>query len=334
MPLSTDHSVAHDITLATIAAADGSSVTEPNPQDVAGVTVDNKVTVQTVTTNLDLSYDQVSTSDEVTNESLNRTAETLKASIEGKLAEVKVAMNAALNDIGSDHGEQVTEIQNKFSGLVTGVNQGFAEVRTSAATQTDDILAIVTAKIGEVMTESARVLEVAENSQIKIAALDDTYGTDSEFAARVAQVNGLIDTLAGTDFSFLEALDAALDEMNAMSRVLFKMVSVNSAAGNYSFDLAGEGWPTFGSADDFRVEALSELDANKQMRVSSKTASGFTVSVVSKDTHFLPQPVDCSTAAVPVFVRVTHENQNPLGFSTTRLVDSSGDTEAASGGNE
>lgn len=182
------------------------------------------------------------------------------------------------------------------------------------------------------MTEMTRVLAVAENSQQKLASLDETYGTDSEFANRVAAVNELINTLSSTDLDFLTALDSALSELNGLVRIKIKNISVNAASGNYSFDLAAEGWPAFGSESDYRVEAISELDDHKQLRVSGKSGTGFTISVFSKEVHYRPQPVDCSTAPTPVFVRVTHENRNSLGFSTTRLVDSTGETATSTSG--
>lgn len=334
MPLNTDTTTANNIDLTTITPANGNTVTKPDPQDAGAVATENKMTVQQINTDLNVSYTPIATSDEVTNESLNRTAETLKASINLKLTTMKESMNEVLQDIGNDHSDQIIEINNKFSGLITAVNQGFADVRTKSVTQTDDILALLNNKVGSVMTEMSRVLEVAENSQAKLASLDETYGTNSDFANRVASVNALIDTLSSSDLDFFTALDNALDELNGLARIKFKNISVNAASGNYSFDLASEGWSVFGSEGDYRVEAVSELDSHKQMRVSGKSGTGFTISVVSKDKHYLPQFIDCSTVSVPVFVRVTHENGSPLGFSTTRLVDSGGDTATATVGSD
>lgn len=330
--LKTSLGEANDIELSTIPAADATAVTKPAPQDAAPVTVENKVTTNKLSATLEVDYDKVAVTDEVTNESLNRNAETLKASINLALDDMQTGINSVLQDLEGDYAEQTQELNNKFQTLVGAVNAGFSDVRTKAVTQTDDILAIINAKVGSVMGEVTKVLAVAENSQAKIAAIDETYSTDSEFAARVAKVDELINKLAGTDFSFLEALDAALDELNAMARIRFKEVSVNTASGNYSFDLAAEGWNAFASADDYRVEALSELDYHKQTRISSKTEASFTVGVVSKDVHFLPQPIDCSTSPVKVLVRVTNSNKNPLGFSTTRLTGADGSTETSTVG--
>ena len=183
------------------------------------------------------------------------------------------------------------------------------------------------------MAEVAKVLEVAENSQIKIAALDATYSTDSEFAARVAAVNALIDQLATTDFSFLEALDKALDRLNEMLRVQVKTVSVTAVNGVYAFAFATEGWAAPASANDYLVEVLTELDFDKQAKVSAKTATGFNLQVMSRNVHFKDQPVDCSTTPVPMKVRVTHLADAPLSFTTTVLNDHGGTTTPGAMGN-
>ncbi len=338
MPLNTDVNTANDITLATITAADGSAVTNPNPVDLD--TLDVQIDTGLITGSEDITfsvtgdvtYDQIAVTDEITNETLNRTAETLKVSVNAKLETLGAAIQTALRGVGASDS-LITELQAKLDAVVTGVNAGFAEIRTAEVDQTTDIVGLINQQIGAAMAEVAKVLEVAENSQAKIAALDATYSTDSEFAARVAAVNALIDQLATTDFSFLEALDEALDRLNQMLRVQVKTVSVTAANGTYSFAFATEGWAAPAAANDYMVEVLNELDFNKQAKVSAKTATGFNLQVMTKDFNFLPQPVDCSTTAVAMKVRVTHLADAPLSFSTTVLDDHGGTTTPGTMGN-
>lgn len=338
MPLNTDVNTANDITLATITPANGGTVTNPNPVDLdsADVQIDSNLITGSTDINFsvtgDVTYDQISVTDEITNETLNRTAETLKVSVNAKLETLGAAIQTALRGVGASDS-LITELQAKLDAVVTGVNAGFAEIRTAEVDQTADIVGLINQQIGAAMAEVAKVLEVAENSQAKIAALDATYNTDSEFAARVAAVNALIDQLATTDFSFLEALDKALDRLNKMLRVQVKTVSVTAANGTYSFAFATEGWAAPAAAADYMVEVLNELDFNKQAKVSAKTATGFNLQVMTKDFNFLPQPVDCSTTAVAMKVRVTHLADAPLSFSTTVLDDHGGTTTPGTMGN-
>ncbi len=335
--LNNDLNTANDITLETVPAADESAVTKPDPADIDTANVKINPDLITVQDNInfsvtgDVTYDQVSTTDEVTDESLNRTAESLKVSVNTKLETLGAAIQTALRGVGASDS-LISELQAKLDAVVSGVNAGFAEIRVDEAAQTADLVGIINTKVGAVMAEVRKVLEVAENSQIKIAALDDTYNTDSEFAARVAAVNALIDQLASTDFSFLEALDAALDQLNLMLRVQVKDISANSANGVYAFAFASEGMAAFTDPADYMVEVFSELDEKRKAVVSDKTATGFNLTVKSRGVHFVDQPIDCSETAVPMRVRVTHLNDAPLSFTTTRLVSSGGTTEAATGG--
>lgn len=331
MPLNTDPNTANDITLATITPADANTVTKPNPIDI--VSADVHIDESLITGSADISfsvtgdvtYSPVAVTDEITNESLNRTAETLKVSVNAKLETLGAAIQTALRGIGASDS-LIAELQAKLDAVVTGVNAGFSEIRTAEATQTADIVTIINTKIGAAMAEVAKVLEVAENSQIKIAALDATYNTDSEFATRVAAVNALIDQLATTDFSFLGALDEALDRLNEMLRVQVKTVSVTAVNGLYAFAFATEGWAAPAAANDYMVEVLTELDFDKQAKVSDKTATGFNLQVMSRNVHFRDQPVDCSATSVPMKVRVTHLADAPLSFTTTVLNDHGGAT--------
>ena len=338
MPLNTDVNTANDVTLATIAPADASTVTKPNPADLASLDVQIDTSLITGSADInfavtgDVSYDPVAVTDEITDESLNRTAETLKVSVNAKLETLGAAIQTALRGVGASDS-LILELQGKLNAVVTGVNAGFAEIRTAEVTQTTDIVGIINAKIGAAMAEVAKVLEVAENSQIKIAALDATYSTDSEFAARVAAVNALIDQLATTDFSFLESLDAALDRLNKMLRVQVKTVSVTAANGAYTFAFATEGWAAPAAANDYMVEVLNEMDFNKQAKLSDKTATGFNLQVMSRNVNFKDQPIDCSTTSVPMKVRVTHLADTPLSFTTNVLNGSGGGTTAGTMGN-
>lgn len=295
MPLNTDPNTPNDITLAVIPPADGASVTNPNPQDIVGanVQINTNLTISSSDINFavtgDVTYTPVAVTDEVTDESLNRTAETLKVSVNAKLESLGAAIQTAMRNIGAS-ADLTAELQAKLDAIVTGVNAGFAEIRTAEAAQTADVMAIITTKVGEMMAETQKVLEMAENSQAKIAALDDTYGTDSDIAAKVANINNLINTLGGTDSDFLEALDAVIDRVNDLLRIQVKSIDVTAANGVYAFAFANEGLAAFVSANDYMVEVFSETDPHVQARVSAKTAAGFTASVVSKDVHYQPVP--------------------------------------------
>ena len=333
MATSTELGVVNDIDLATIPPADAAAVSSPNPADVSAITVDNKLTVTDVlNVPVNITYTPIATTDEVNNETLNRTAETMAADLNTKFQQFQASLSASFADLNQDGVDQAAEIQAKFSALTGAVNAGFADIRTKSGIQADDIMGVITSKVGSVMTEMQRVLDIAENSQVKIASLDDTYNTDSEFAARVAAVNALIDQMTGTDLNFFEALDSALDELNTMVRFRTKVVTVNSVNGIYSFDMAGEAWAPYGSAADYHVETMIELDDTKQTSVATKTGTGFTISIKSKGVHYKDQVVDCSSEPVPVHVRLS-QDAVPLSFTATRLNDSAGSTTTGALGN-
>ena len=312
----------HQVSITPPAVIDSSTITAPNPENLPGHPVENKVSVQTVAAPANVDFSQVSTDEGVSNETLNRTARTLRDDINTKLTSFATAVSEALTDVGADMGTQVTEINAKVALLIAEVNTAFANVRAKNIQQNEDLSAEVNSRIGVLMTNINNLKAGIDNAQTKISALDDVYGTDAEFATRVAEVNSLLDTLRNTDLDVVGALDAVIDETNAMRRIQQKEIIISSANGVYNCILATEGFGEFAVAGDYTVTCGVMENDRVQAHISGKTATGFNITLKSQGTHFVPQPHDASVQSVTVSVAITHSKRNPMTLGVDVLQDS------------
>ena len=309
----------HQVSITAPTVIDSSAITAPDPANLAAQAMENKVSVPTVAAPADVGFSQVSTDEGISNETLNRTSRTLRDDINTKLTGFATAVSEALADVGADLGAQVAEINAKVALLIAEVNTAFANVRAKNLQQNADLSAEVNNRIGVLMTNINNLKDGIDNAQSKISALDDVYGTDAEFATRVAEVNALLDTLRNTDLDVVGALDAVIDETNAMRRIQQKEIIISSANGVYNFVLATEGFGEFAAAGDYTVTCGVMENDRVQAAISGKTATGFTITLKSQGTHFVPQPHDASVQPVTVSVAITHNKRNPMTFGVDVL---------------
>lgn len=344
----------YTVDLSPVTSVLGTDIASPSPVDVADKDIENKFSLHSVSTGSistisitapeDVTYDQVTTDDEVTNESLNRTAESLSKDVNEKLGTfssniadainnlssdtdtqiqaLKNSVNDALQALKTDGDNQVSEIDTKIDSIIAEVNIALEDIRVKNLDQSNQTATKINEIAGELSGRDEALKLAIDNAQAKIAALDDVYGTDTEFAARVAEVNSLLDTIRGTDLDVVSVLNSAVDELNVMKRVQTKILSINSGNGVYNFNLSAEGFGEFLNSTDYNV-TLNVINAPKtQAYVDNKTESSFDIYVKSEGVHFVPQPIDCSVKSVTVEVVVTHNKRNPMTFEVDVLNDS------------
>jgi len=341
----------HTEELSPITVVSAGDIVAPAPLDISNVDVTSKFTAKTVNAGAisafslatpdEVTYDKISTDEEVTNETLNRTAETLAQSVNEKLGawsgvvstsvnglrdETDSAIttlvgniNAQLTQLKAEGDSQVEDINVQIDALIDDMNSQMQVIRVKNGEQS----ALTAAKLNEVSGQLSvnieKVKNIADNAQLKIAALDDVYKTDAEAAARIQAVNDLITSLNGADLDFIQAVDGAIDELNAISRIQAKSVVMNSSTGVYNFNTANEGFGEFLAATDYEV-SVEVIDNDRvESTVVNKTENGFDISCISKGVHFRPQPHDGSVTPVTLSVTLVYHKRNPLTFNVDTL---------------
>lgn len=326
------------LTISASAEFEGSDLTSPVDVDVDVDVVTkqvsaNAISAPSLSAPTEVSYDSVSTTDEVTNETLNRTAESLKDSINTNLGAWAATITTKLGDLATATGNGLTDMQNdvnaellKFNGeindLIGDINVAFELIRQKEIEQNDSIALAINTVAGDMYSNDQALQTAIQALNAKIQGLDDVYSTDADFAARVAQVNDFIETLRGTDLGFVDAVDSTIDELNGLTRIVSKEISVSSGSGTHSFVNSANGVPTFASGSYYDVDAMVIGNAKVSVDIENKTGTGFTLKLSSRGVHFVPQPHDASVTAVKVLVRVTHAKINPMTLGVDVLKNS------------
>ncbi|HIF5940442.1 TPA: chemotaxis protein [Vibrio parahaemolyticus] len=301
--MSTDPNVPVDITLTPVTGVDGATVTAPSPSDITTQPVQNKVSVPSVTAPASVDFTPVSTSDEVNDESLNRTAKTLRDDVNAKLTSFANSVSLILGQLGTEHSLQVAEINSKMAALRDSINAELATIRTENEQQNADMAAAINQRLSTVMANLTTLSGAIKNSQDKIAALDATYATDSDIAAKVATINAALEQLNQTDTDVLQQMQETVNLVNSMRKLKEKTITISSTAGTYDFLTVQEGMGSYPLATDYTATATVEGNPLVEAYITKKLAVGFTIELKSKGVHFRPQPHDASVT--PVSVRVT-----------------------------
>lgn len=309
MTTPTDPNTPIDITLQPVTGIDGSDITAPSPSDITLAPVDNKITTPTITPPQAVGFTPVSTADEVNDESLNRTAKTLRDDVNAKLTSFANSVSVILGQLGTEHGSQVVEINNKLAALKNGINAELATIRTENAQQNTDMSTELNQRLAVVMTNLTTLSTAIKNSQAKIAALDETYATDSDMATKVATINQVLEQLNQTDTNVLQQMQETVNMVNAMRQIQEKEITISSSSGTYDFLTAQEGLGTYAKDTDYMASVLVVGNALVEAYITKKLAVGFTIELKSKGVHFRPQPHDASVEPVTVRVQITHQNQ-------------------------
>lgn len=301
--MSTDPNAPVDITLTPVTGVDDTTVTAPSPSDVTTQPVQNKVSVPSVTAPASVDFTPVSTADEVNDESLNRTAKTLRDDVNAKLTSFANSVSLILGQLGTEHSLQIAEINSKMAALRDSINAELATIRTENEQQNADMATAINQRLSTVMANLTTLSGAIKNSQEKIAALDATYATDSDIAAKVATINAALEQLNQTDTDVLQQMQETVNLVNSMRKLKEKNITISSTAGAYDFLTVQEGMGSYALATDYMATATVEGNPLVEAYITQKLAVGFTIELKSKGVHFRPQPHDASVT--PVSVRVT-----------------------------
>ncbi|MBT2909702.1 chemotaxis protein [Vibrio anguillarum] len=301
--MSTNPNEPIDIVLTPVTGVDGSSVTAPSPSDIATQPIQNKVNIPSVAAPAAVDFRPVSTADEVNDESLNRTAKTLRDDVNAKLTSFSNSVSLILGQLGTEHSLQVAEINSKMAALRDAINAELATIRTENEQQNADMATAINQRLSVVMTNLTTLSSAIKNSQAKIAALDATYATDSDIAAKVATINAALEQLNNTDTDVLQQMQETVNLVNSMRKVKEKVITISSTSGTYDFLTVHEGMGAYPLATDYMAAAVVEGNPSVEAYITKKLAVGFTIELKSKGVHFRPQPHDASVN--PVTVRVT-----------------------------
>ena len=338
-------------TLSAVEPVLASDIVAPAPVNIADVDITSTATVKTVSATAISAFSQVaptgvvyspvSTTDEITNESLNRTAESLKNSVNAELGAWVGTLNTSINTlrnetdgaitnlVGNVNNQlaalkaeadgQVTDINSQIDNIINDMNVQMLALRTQNLTTSADVAREINDVTGQLTLNIEAVKRIADNSQAKIAALNDVYATDGAAAERIAEVNELIATLNGADMDFVQAVDGVIDEVNSMKRTNVKEVIMNAGTGTYAFSLASEGFGEFLDVSDYEI-AVEVIGNNKvEAHVVSKTVTGFSIECKSQGVHFVPQPIDGAVTPVNLSVEIKHSKRDPLTFNVDTL---------------
>ncbi|EKO3621970.1 chemotaxis protein [Vibrio metschnikovii] len=301
--MSTDPNAPVDITLTPVTGVDDTTVTAPSPSDVTTQPVQNKVSVPSVTAPASVDFTPVSTADEVNDESLNRTAKTLRDDVNAKLTSFANSVSLILGQLGTEHSLQIAEINSKMAALRDSINAELATIRTENEQQNADMATAINQRLSTVMANLTTLSGAIKNSQEKIAALDATYATDSDIAAKVATINAALEQLNQTDTDVLQQMQETVNLVNSIRKLKEKNITISSTAGAYDFLTVQEGMGSYALATDYMATATVEGNPLVEAYITQKLAVGFTIELKSKGVHFRPQPHDASVT--PVSVRVT-----------------------------
>lgn len=299
-----------DVVLQPVTGIDSNDITAPSPSDITHTPVDNKITTPTITAPQAVDFTAVSTADEVNDESLNRTAKTLRDDVNAKLTSFANSVSVILGQLGTEHGSQVVEINNKLVALKNGINAELATIRTENAQQNSDMSTEINQRLSLVMNNLTTLSTAIKNSQNKIAALDETYATDSDMATKVATINQVLEQLNQTDTNVLQQMQDTVNMVNSMRQIKEKEITISSSSGTYDFLTAQEGLGTYALDTDYMASVLVVGNAHVEAYITKKLAVGFTIELKSKGVHFRPQPHDASVESVSVRVQVTHQQSS------------------------
>ncbi|WP_347361808.1 chemotaxis protein [Vibrio vulnificus] len=303
--MSNDPNTPVDITLTPVTGVDDSTVTAPSPSNITTQPVQNKVAVPSVTAPASVDFTPVSTADEVNDESLNRTAKTLRDDVNAKLTSFANSVSLILGQLGTEHSLQVAEINSKMNALRDSINAELATIRTENEQQNADMATAINQRLSAVMTNLTTLKGAIQNSQDKIAALDATYSTDSDVAAKVATINAALEQLNQTDTDVLQQMQDTVNLVNSMRKLKEKTITISSTAGTYDFLTVQEGMGSYSLATDYMASAAVEGNPAVEAYITKKLAVGFTIELKSKGVHFRPQPHDASVTPVSVTVSLT-----------------------------
>ncbi|WP_207629276.1 hypothetical protein [Photorhabdus cinerea] len=247
-----------EIKLTPVTGVDGSAVKAPSPGNIVTQPIQNKVTIPAVSAPQAVDFSLVSTANEVNDESLNRTAKTLRDDVNAKLTSFANSVSLILGQLGTEHSQQVVEVNNKMVALRDSINVELATIRTDNKQQNTDMATAINQRLSVVMTNLTTLSGAIKNSQDKIAALDATYATDSDIAAKVATINEALAQLSKTDTDVLQQMQETVNMVSSMRKLKEKNITISSTSGTYDFLTIQEGLGSYAQETDYMATAIVE----------------------------------------------------------------------------
>jgi hypothetical protein len=340
------------VTLGGVDAVQGADFTSASPVNADSVSVtDTSVTKvvsaptvasQTAGTTPSVAYTGITTSDEIKVTTLNKGAETLKDSVNAALVSLHDSVNAALVGVSGDtqsaltslvsdinskfatlKGEQGTlasDVNTQFASLVADINDAFTLIAEKEIAQSNDIASKMNAVSADLNAQDVVLKDAIDEAFKRIIALDDVYGTDSDIATKVTNINALIGTLRETDLDFVDGLRQTVTEMNSLERHDSKEFLIAAATGVFNVNYVAEGFtePST-SSEEIRVDVKVIDNIKVEAKVINKGMTGFDIKLMSNGVHFVPQPWDASVTPVRVTVVVFTDKKNELTFNVDTL---------------
>jgi hypothetical protein len=213
-----------------------------------------------------------------------------------------------------------SDVNTQFSDLVADINSAFALIATKELAQSNDIAAKMNAVSADLNAQDVALKTAIDAAFDRIQALDDVYGTDSDIATKVSNINALIGTLRDSDLDFVDALRGTVTEINSLERHDSKEYLVAAATGVFNVNYVAEGFaePSV-SADEVRVDVKVIDNVKVKAEINNKGMSGFDIKLMSYGVHFVPQPWDASVTPVRVVCVVYTDKKNNLTFNVDTL---------------
>lgn len=232
-------------------------------------------------------------------------------------------MNQSIVDMKGSVNNALEALSIQLSGMLKGVNDNFELLQNNDALRDQKFIVAINRSQSQMTSNINLVKQAILTLKEQMQGMDNVYSTDSDFSARVLQVNALLDTLRGTDMDFVGLVKTMLTSINSMFLIKPKTVTVTASNGEYEFDMVAEGLPEFIDKKNYYVTCQVIGNRNAFADIVSKTKDGFKVVVESKGVHFLPKVVNCSGGnTVDVVVQVVHARQSPLEMGVSTLSES------------
>jgi hypothetical protein len=231
-------------------------------------------------------------------------------------------MNTQLGASNESAQNAIKAVLLLLSNLKSQVNAGFEEISVKEADQSNAIATTINTVSGQIMTNVNMLFGEVTLLNDKLQSLDNQYLTDSDFLGQLKRIIDWAGTFRTTDLSALDALKAITIELNSLTRVRSKRVTVTAGTGLFNFNLLNEGFPNFTNAGDYTIKAQVIGNRRVSADVINVTNEAFDIQLESDGVHYVPQPWDASVTAVTVDVWIAHAKLNPMTFEVDLIKDS------------
>jgi hypothetical protein len=285
-----------------------------------------------ITAPSDLSFTPITATDPNTTTTYNKPTSTLAQSIKTVLGEWAGTVTTTVNQLAQDTQASIAKVKDDVNTVlettiaenkevIKEVNAALVEVSSKEAAQNIAIAGQFTAAYGFMVSNMNRMKANIEDIGSRVNNLNDLFEDDADFATFVTNMNKMksaIDILDQSGGDVIAAFTTMVQEFNSTEANHTVDVLMNSSSGVRSFDLNGEGLPSFINAADYRVTAYVNGVPSAKVDVINKTKTGFDLSVTTLNT-IEPQPFNGSALNVPITVQVSHERLTPMVLNVTDL---------------